>query len=224
MTLLAALVVLVAFGLSFGLRLDHAATPVVLLAIGVPYALLGGVAIARMWRDGVLGEKLRPRSGDLALGAFVGMLLYFATLAARMAIAPHGSTREQWLMRIYLQLGDPETIQRRLLPITLAVVAIAALEEIAWRGLGFALVEEKLGTRRAYPATAALYGLAHVPTLYVLAVPAAGYNPLVLFAALAGGLVWGFIVARTGRLPVAIFSHVVWTWLVAIQFPLWRLG
>jgi membrane protease YdiL (CAAX protease family) len=44
-----------------------------------------------------------------------------------------------------------------------------------------------------------------------------------VLAALGCGLVWGLIVARTGRLPVAIFSHALFTWCVAVQFPLWRL-
>ena len=69
-----------------------------------------------------------------------------------------------------------------------------------------------------------LYALAHLPTVLLLRDPFAGPNPLVVLAALGCGLVWGLIVARTGRLPVAIFSHALFTWCVAIQFPLWRLG
>jgi len=114
-------------------------------------------------------------------------------------------------------------LQQRVVGISVAIVVVAILEEIAWRGLVYALVEERFGTRRAWPITAALYAAAHLPTLVLLADPYAGPNPLIVLAALGCGLVWGLIVARTGRLPVAIFSHALFTWCVAVQFPLWRL-
>ena len=77
-------------------------------------------------------------------------------------------------------------------------MAVAALEEISWRGFVYSLLEERLGTRRAWPATAVLYALAHLPTVFLLRDPFAGPNPLVVLAALGCGLVWGLIVARTG--------------------------
>lgn len=222
--LLGLLVLLAALGTGFGFRLEHASTPLVLWSVAIPYAVLAGLAIARMWKSGELGSKLKPRSGDLALGALIATLLYLVALMGRMLVTPSGSSREQWLMRLYLQLGDPQSIQRQFIPISLAIAAIAILEEIAWRGLGYGIAEKKWGPRRAFSAITALYGLAHVPTLVVLAVPGVGWNPLVLFAALGGGIVWSFLVARTGRLPVAIISHAMFTWLVTVQFPLWKLG
>jgi membrane protease YdiL (CAAX protease family) len=54
--------------------------------------------------------------------------------------------------------------------------------------------------------------------------PFAGPNPLVLFAVLGSGLLWGFLVARTRRLPVAVFSHGMFAWAVLVQFPLLRFG
>jgi membrane protease YdiL (CAAX protease family) len=111
-----------------------------------------------------------------------------------------------------------------MLGVSIAVAVVAALEELAWRGLIYALVEERFGTRRAWPVTAVLYAAAHLPTVVLLRDPYAGPNPLIVIAALGCGLVWGLIVARTGRLPVAMFSHVLFTWCVAVQFPLWRLA
>lgn len=221
---LALLVLLPAIGTGFAFRLEHASTPMVLWAVGIPYALLAGLALARMWREGELSAKLKPRSGDLALGAFIAMLLYLGAMVGRMALMPSGSSREQWLMRLYLQLGDPDTLQRHFVPMSLGIATIAILEEIAWRGLGYGIAEKKWGPRRAFPTITALYGLAHLPTLVVLAVPGIGYNPLVFFAALGGGIVWSFLVASTGRLPVAIISHAMFTWLATVQFPLWKLG
>jgi membrane protease YdiL (CAAX protease family) len=166
--------------------------------------------------------KLRPRSGDLTFGAIVTVMLFFGALAGRMFLAPHGSVREAWIMRIYLQVGDPEMLQRNVIVVSLAVCAVAALEEVSWRGFVYSALEERLGTRRAFPATAVLYSAAHLPTMVLLRDPFAGPNPLVMLAALGCGLVWGLVVARTGRLPVAIISHVLFTWGVVLQFPLWR--
>jgi membrane protease YdiL (CAAX protease family) len=217
-------VVLVAAAMSLAMRPAVSGTLLVLLVPAAPYALLTIFAVLRMKENGTLSEKLRPRAGDLTFGAIVTVMLFFGALAGRTLLAPHGSVREGWIMRIYLQLGDPETLQRRMLAVGLAVGAVAALEEISWRGLVYPALEEKLGTRRAWPATASLYAAAHIPTMILLRDPFAGPNPLVVLAALGCGLVWGLVVARTGRLPVAIISHALFTWGVAIQFPLWRLA
>jgi membrane protease YdiL (CAAX protease family) len=216
--------VLVAVSMSIAMRPALSGTPWVLVAPAVPYALFTILAVVHMRREGTLGEKLRPRSGDLTFGALVAAMLYFGAIAARMVLAPHGSARDGWIMRIYLQIGDPELLQRRLVAVTIAVVVVAVLEEISWRGFVYSVLEERLGTRRAWPATAALYAAAHLPTIMLLRDPFAGPNPLIVLAALGCGLAWGFVVAKTGRLPVAIFSHALFTWCVAIQFPLWRLG
>src|SRR5207237_92170 len=75
-----------------------------------------------------------------------------------------------------------------------------------------------------FVVTVVLYAAAHLPTMVLLRDPFAGPNPLVVLAALGCGLVWGLVVARTGRLPVAIVSHALFTWGVVLQFPLWRLA
>ena len=215
--------VLVAAAMTLAMQKNMAGSPLALLALGVPYAVLAVLAILYLRREGTLGDKLRPRSGDLTFGALVTVMLFFGAIAGRKLLAPHGSIREAWVMRVYLQIGDPEFLQQRVVGISFAVILVAILEEIAWRGLVYTLVEERLGTRRAWPVTAVLYAAAHRPTLVLLADPYAGPNPLIVLAALGCGLVWGLIVARTGRLPVAIFSHALFTWCVAVQFPLWRL-
>ena len=215
--------VLVAAAITLAMQKSMSGSPLALLALGLPYAVISVLAILYLRREGTLGDRLRPRSGDLTFGALVTVMLFFGAIAGRKFLAPHGSVREAWVMRIYLQIGDPEFLQQRVVGISVAIVVVAILEEIAWRGLVYALVEERFGTRRAWPITAALYAAAHLPTLVLLADPYAGPNPLIVLAALGCGLVWGLIVARTGRLPVAIFSHALFTWCVAVQFPLWRL-
>ena len=214
----------VSLALGFALKPQYSGSPVMFAVVAAPYAVFAAVAIYRMWDEGVLADKLRPKSGDLGFGAFVAMMLFFGAIAGRMLLAPHGSQREGWLIRLYLQFGEPERLQQRFVMLSLTIAFVAALEELVWRGLVFPKLEEKIGTRRAWPATAVLYALAHTPTLWVLRDPFAGLNPLVFVAALGCGLVWGLIVAQTGRLPVAIVSHAFFTWAVVMQFPLWRLG
>lgn len=222
--LLLLLVLLPAASMGFAFQLANASKPLVIWSIALPYALLAGISIARMWKDGELADKLKPRSGDLAKGAFIAMLLYVGAMAGTYLLAPSGSAREQWLVRLYLQLGDPELFQRQLAPMSILVGSVAALEEIAWRGLGFGIVERIWGTRRAFPIVTALYGLTHLPTLLLLAVPGVGWNPLLFLAAVGCGIVWTFLVAKTGRLTIAVFSHAMFTWLVTVQFPLWQLS
>jgi len=219
----AAAVLMVAVSMGLAMRPASAGTALVLLVPAVPYVVLTVLALLRMKRQGTLSEALRPRSGDLTFGALVAVMLFFGALAGRMFLAAHGTVREAWIVRIYLQVGDPETLQRHMLALSLAVGAVAILEEISWRGFVYPVLEERLGTRRAWPATAVLYAAAHIPTMFVLRDPFAGPNPLIVLAALGCGLVWGLVVARLGRLPVAIVSHALFTWAVVLQFPLWRL-
>lgn len=217
-------VVLVAAAMTLAMQPSMSGSPLALLSLGLPYFVLSVLGILYLRREGTLSDKLRPRSGDLTFGALVTVMLFFGAIAGRKILAPHGSIREAWVMRVYLQIGDPELLQQRMLGVSIAVAVVAALEELAWRGLIYALVEERFGTRRAWPVTAVLYAAAHLPTVVLLRDPYAGPNPLIVIAALGCGLVWGLIVARTGRLPVAMFSHVLFTWCVAVQFPLWRLA
>jgi membrane protease YdiL (CAAX protease family) len=223
--IIAALVLaLGAAAMAVATRQDLSGTMFVFLVPAVPYAIFTVLAVLRMQREGTLSEKLRPRSGDLTFGAIVTVMLLLGAVAGRTVLAPHGSARVGWLIRVYQQIGDPDALQRHMVSVSLAVVVVASLEEISWRGLVFPALEDSLGTRRAWPATALLYAVAHLPTMFILRDPFAGPNPLVVIAALGCGLVWGLIVVRTGRLPVAIISHALFTLAIAIHFPLWRLA
>jgi membrane protease YdiL (CAAX protease family) len=223
--LIAAIVVaVVAASISLATREQFSGTMFVFLVPAVPYAIFTALAVLRMRKEGSIAEKLRPRSGDLTFGAIVTVMLLLGAVAGRTFLAPHGSAREGWLIRIYQQIGDPEVLQRHMLGVSLAVVVVSGLEELSWRGYVYPILEERFGTRRAWPATAVLYAAAQLPTLVTLRDPFAGPNPLVVIAALGCGLVWGLVVARTARLPVAIISHALFTLAVVIHFPLWRLA
>ena len=217
-----AVAALVGIAMVVAMRASVAGSPLVFAALFVPYIGLVVAAIWRMRQEGTLGSKLRPRSGDLTFGFIAATMLYLAAVAGRELLSPRGSLREAWIARIYHQIGVSADLDRhQVVAVSAAIMVLAALEEIAWRGFVYSVLEERLGTRRAWPATAVLYASAHLPTLTLLTEPFAPPNPLVVLMALGGGLVWGLIVARTHRLPVAILSHVLFSWGVIVVFPLW---
>jgi len=209
---------LTAIVLTYAFDPERGGEPSLLLAIGALYATLAAAAIRRLKNNHELGARLRPRAGDLTFGVFVGALLYGGAMAGRLFFAPHGSEREAWIIRVYLQVGDPGLVDMHL--VGAAVLVIAALEEITWRGLVLPILEEPFGARRAWLWSTLLFGLAHVPVAYQLRDETAGLNPLIPMAALGCSFVWGYLAIRTDRLAPSIFAHALFSWAI-IEFPLW---
>ena len=103
------------------------------------------------------------------------------------------------------------------------VALLTVLEELTWRGLVLTDLTERLGTRRAWPIAAILYGACHAPTLFLLSQPGSSPNALVVLGALGAGIVWSFMASLLGRLPPVIVSHAVFSYFaVAVLLP--RLG
>ncbi|MEP7123422.1 MAG: CPBP family intramembrane glutamic endopeptidase [Byssovorax sp.] len=205
--------------IAFAFDPARAGTRAVLIALGLFYVVIGAFAIRRLDQRGELRSRFRPASGDFALGAAVAGGLFGIAHLVDQVLAPHGSIREAWIIRVYLQIGDPNAPGHVL--VGGAVFLIAAVEELVWRGLVMRTLEAVYGARTALIVTAVLYAVAHAPTLYLLADPAAGLNPLVVLAALGCGLVWGLVYLRTERLVPALFAHALFSWAV-VEFPIWR--
>lgn len=212
-------VALVTAANAYAFQPDHAGDARFWWGIGLPYAILTAVALYKMWDDGTLVDYLMPKWGDLSIGLVTAAGLLLCSFAARSLLAPDMTPRQAWLARIYLQLGDPDVIQRSMF-MTALVIAIAVSEEIVWRGMVLSDLSERLGDRRGWIATAFLYGVGSLPTLYTLRVPIAGLNPLLVTAAFGCGLVWTFTAARVGRIAPVAFSHAFFTYLSAVQFRL----
>jgi membrane protease YdiL (CAAX protease family) len=77
---------------------------------------------------------------------------------------------------------------------------------------------QRFGTRRAWPLAALCYGVTALPTLVTLRDAAAGYNPLLLTAAIGCGLVWSFLARLKGRLPPVVIAHGLFTYFSLVQF------
>ncbi len=190
-----------------------------LAALAVFYGALAALALYRLHRRGELVQSFRPARGDITLAAATAGVLYGGAHIVASLFAAPGSPRELWVVRLYLQLGDPDAPGRSLVGV--AVFCVAAFEEIVWRGLVMRSIQDVAGPWRALVLSAVLYAAAHLPTLVFLRAPGAGYNPLVLLAALGCGLVWGLMVLRTGRLVPALLAHALFSWSI-IEFPLWQ--
>lgn len=205
----------------FGFSPARAGSPSLYLVIGLPNLLLAAFALARAKRDGVLKEWFGVRGGDFSLGFLTAAVLFAATWAFTRAFLPTGSPREAWLALVYAQTGDPQKLRAHVALVVVGLVGMAICEEIVWRGLVVSLLEEKVGSRRAWLYAPVLYALAHVPASFALADPKAGPNPLLPLAALGCGLVWSFLARKLGRLTPGIFSHALFLWSVVMMFRMW---
>ncbi len=209
--------VVITAAMAFAFRLEVAGTPTFWLALLVPYGALSVIAVKRLWDDGTLLDVLGPKWGDFSLGALVGALLLAASFGARAVLAPADSTRQTWLFRVYAQIGDPDVVQRSVL-YTLALFLVVIFEELVWRSLVLDELSARFGTRRAWPLCALCYAFTALPTLYTLRDPLAGYNPLLITAALGCGIVWSFLASIKGRLIPVLIAHGVFTYFSLVQF------
>jgi uncharacterized protein len=212
-------VALVGTGLGLAFRESVAGSTVMWLWLGAPYLAMAAFALRRLYDDGTLGDVLRPRSGDLTIGFLIAGALYGGAWTLHHFVVRAGSPQILWLYRLALSLGSA-----RPSPALFGLVALVALlEEIVWRGLVLSALADSLGTRRAWPAAAVAYALAHVPTVIVLGDPVAGPNPVLVLAAFGCGLVWSFAVSLSGRLPPVMVSHAIFSYF-AIATLLPRFG
>lgn len=218
---LAAIVLAIAVAVHLAFNLSNAGSPRFFLTLGVPTVALAILAVVRGQRDGVLGHWFSVRGGDFTRGFAAAAIFFGVCYVFMRTVTPPDSPRASWLARLYLQIGDPAVLRKEVSLVVVAIIVMAVAEEVLWRGLVIGLLEELIGSRRAWVWGAVLYAVAHVPTVWALRDPVAGANPVVLLAALFGGLLWGGMARRFERLLPGIFSHVLFDWTVVMMFRLW---
>jgi membrane protease YdiL (CAAX protease family) len=188
------------------------------LAAG-PSLGLGAWALAWGARDRLLGNWLSPRWGDISRGVASAALLFAAAWSFVRFVAPVGSRRELWIALLYGQLGDPRLTAHS--PAVAALVVTTAMaEELVWRGMVTLLLAERVGSRLAWIVAALLYAASYLPTAWSLRMGGT-LNPVLVLAALGGGLVWGGLARRFGSLVPSMVSHAFFDWAVIGVFPLW---
>jgi membrane protease YdiL (CAAX protease family) len=187
--------------------------PTVVIALALAVAVVAE-------REQLLREWLTPRWGDFTRGLLGAALLFAAAVAFARVVCPVGSPREIWLVTLYGQIGDPRKLEAHapLLGATVLVVSLA--EELVWRGMVTQVLAERVGSRQAWLWAAGLYALSFVPTAWALG-SAAGLNPILVVAALGGGLLWGMMARVFGTLVPGVLAHALFDWTVLVMFPLW---
>ena len=218
---LVGIVLTIAVASHFAFQQSRAGTPGFYLGMAIPTLAIAIAGCVRAWKDGVLREWFRLKAGDLTLGILTAGVLFAGSWAVSKSLKlPH----LLWLIRIYDQMGDAASVRKHVGMLTAVVVITAIAEEVVWRGLVVALLEEKVGSRRAWVWAAVLYAVAHIPTIWALKDINAGYNPLIIAAALGAGLVWGFMARRFERLVPGMVSHAFFDVTVMMMFRLWGPG
>ncbi|HEY6537562.1 MAG TPA: CPBP family intramembrane glutamic endopeptidase [Candidatus Dormibacteraeota bacterium] len=149
-------------------------------------------------------RAIRPRRGDLALGAAIAAGLYVVFgVGDRVArvVMPHGAQDIGNIYRLRRLRSRGE------LAIRLAAV-IAPAEELYWRGLLQEALTDRYGRPGGAALAAALYGGAHIST----------GNPTLVGAATIAGAGWSGLAAAGVPMPALIVSHALWdVWIFLIR-------
>ena len=190
-----------------------------MLAI-LPATGLGMLAAAWAAREGLLGEWLAPRWGDATRGVVGGIALIACAWAFVRVVMPVGSHGEIWLVAFYGEVGNPRRLVAHADAFAGAVIVGAIADEIVWRGMVTQVLADRVGSRTAWIWAAALYGLAYAPTAWALRVGGSP-DPVLVFAALGGGLMLGGMARVFGRLLPSIVAHALFVWGVLMMVPLW---
>lgn len=218
---LAGIVLTIAVAAHFAFAPSRAGTVGVWAFIAVPTLVLAALGCVRAANDGILKHWIGVRGGDFTRGFAAAGILFGASYAFMRVVAPPESPRSVWFERLYRQLGSNESLRKHVTWVVAGIIVVAIAEELLWRGLVISLLEELVGSRRAWVWAAVLYSLAHVPTAWALADTNGNPNPLVLVAALGAGLLWGGMARKFERLLPSVFSHVLFDWTVLMMFRLW---
>ncbi len=202
--------------LYFAMAAEPGSTPSPFLWVGVLYVALGGATLMRLRARGEL-MFLTPRGGDVTFGALVSLLLYGFMYVFHSLVTAPGLPRFEWVLNIYLRLGNPFAEGRYWVAIGAGLVG--ALEELTWRGAVAPALEERFGLLRGNVFGVVLYAAAHIATMWALAGPR-GLNPLLVLASAGCGVAWAYLRFRSDQqLAPVLFSHALFTWSV-VEFPL----
>jgi membrane protease YdiL (CAAX protease family) len=176
------------------------------LVLGVACAALLVMSLFLLRREELLAESFAVVPGDISRGIGGSAVAVMVTALCGFAAVRFAPTRafEELRSLIFVATAVKVEWQR-----AFAIVALAACEEITFRGAVSAFLEERFGSARAPWVASGLYVLATVPSL----------RPSVILAAVVIGAVTAFLVARYRRLVIAIVAHAAFAWL-AVEFVL----
>ena len=177
--------------------------------LAVAPAALALAAMTLFYDRDVLRDGARSRGRALLVGAVGGLAMAGATYVIYPRFERYFPQFAGDKAALYRQFYSLEGAWRRL-----ALVPVAAAEEIVWRGLVQGALLKAWGARR-YGRPAALLATALIYAAVQLPVGA----PLLIIAALACGLVWGALREWQGDVGAAVAAHVGWDVLILLVMP-----
>ena len=153
-------------------------------------------------RRGFLTDGWSFRPLLLFVGALVGVVFYLLLYAGFLLFRPlvEGGAIQVYSLRSQMPSST----------IALILLFTSLGEEVYWRGFVQSEFNLRFGAAKALFSTAGLYAFVHVWTL----------NPPLILIALLAGLIWGALYIKTKSLQSAIASHIIWTEMVFVFFPL----
>lgn len=185
-----------------------------------PTIVVGGIltGLAGLWvRRGVRGFD--PRTGARRPFPTFRVTPPQAGLAVAVAVVHLGAGHLLFVIGQRVLPGLTETAaevygRAGTVPLWLAIllggVITGPLEEIFWRGAVQPLVASRIDRRLPRLAGLPFGTLLGATLLYTLFHVATGHLALVAAAAL-GGLVWGWLLLRTGSVGATMIAHGLWT-------------
>lgn len=165
-------------------------------------AALAGLAIGAygvVAQRSVIGDLLRPTAADVAIGVVGAVVLYGIFWAGGRLLRRWFPAAAAQVDTLY-EVRSVRTSER--LPIPAVLLLVGPCEELFWRGF----VQSRAGF------VVALLGYA--------AVHLWERKPVLILAAVVGGVFWAGIFAWRGTLVAPIISHALWDLAVVVWFPL----
>jgi membrane protease YdiL (CAAX protease family) len=149
------------------------------------------------------GLGIRPNVKGIIIGLASGVLLYLFFWTGFQLLRGNP---------VFLsQVGSVYSFKSQQSPSVIAALLLfpgAPGEEMYWRGLIQRYFSKRWAGIRAILITSALYSLIHISTL----------NPSLMFVALVGGLVWGYLFHRFSNIIPSMISHIVFDEFVFVLF------
>jgi hypothetical protein len=199
-------------------RPENAGTTTFPLLVLAASAILAAAALFVAHRNGELADWLTPKWGDFSGGAATAIALFAVMYGVVKVLAPNGSVRQAWLLRLYLQMGPPSVLREKAALVGAAIVLFAITDALVWRGLVPSALAERFGSRSAWIVAGALYGLAYVPAALILREGGAGPNLLLVAGALATGWILGATTRFFRRLAPGIVGHALFAWFALMTY------
>lgn len=181
-----------------------AASPRWFFVAAAPWCALW-IALSARAAPVALAERLRPRTGDLAIGLASGVLLYAAT---RLFLWGTCGGLTDALCTPLASMFERFHTRTLFAALVLALLAAPA-EELFWRGVVQERLAARLGAGRAIALATAL----------AVAIALASGEPFLALATAPTYAAWGALAAWRRSLVAPIVSHAAWSVLVATIAP-----